>query len=197
MTARDYMTRVHPDDQEVSEREGKKAIAERGRTNLRQRLIRADGVERIVRTRGKVICDTTGSPVRMVGTVTDVTETERAIEALCDAEEMYRQFLDAIPDMILVKGPKSRIRWSNKAFRDYYGMTNGQLANVIDSPVSDTDLTQRFVKDDTYVFESGKILDIPREPASFFHDQAGRQGHRAGPEPGFGNHQKTSRPGHL
>src|SRR5258706_1916121 len=176
MTARDYMTLVHPDDQGPSERAGRKAIEECGYTDMRQRIIRVDGVERIVQTRGKVICDTTGSPVRMVGTVTDITETERAAQALSDAEEMYRQLLDAIPDMVLLKGPKSRIRWANKAFRDYYGMTNEQLADTIDSPASEPDLTDRYVKDDAYVFETGRLLDIPKEPVKR-HDGAIRYFH--------------------
>jgi two-component system, NtrC family, sensor kinase len=29
--------------------------------------------------------------------------------------------------MVLVKGTKSRIIWPNKAFRDYYGMSEAQL----------------------------------------------------------------------
>ncbi len=164
MIANDYMTRVHPDDQEPSERAGRKAIEEGGHTDMRQRVFRADGVERIVHTRGKVICDTRGNPIRMVGTVTDITETEHAVQALSDTQEMYRQLLDAISDMVLLKGPQSKIRWANKTFRDFYGMTNEQLAGVIDSPISEPDFTERFVKDDAYVFETGRVLDIPKEP---------------------------------
>ena len=50
-----------------------------------------------------------------------------------DHKEVYRQILDAIADMVLVKGAQSRILWANKAFRDYYGMTNEQLRDLIDA----------------------------------------------------------------
>lgn len=89
------------------------------------------------------------------------------------SSESYEQILDAIGDMVLVKGPSSRLLWANKAFCEYYGMTNEQLEGLIDAPFSAPDHTQNFVKDDTKVFESGKILDIPEEPVNR-HDGAVR-----------------------
>ena len=35
-------------------------------------------------------------------------------------------------------------------------MTNEQLYGIIDSPLNDPDFTQQYVKDDAYVFDSGK-----------------------------------------
>jgi PAS domain S-box-containing protein len=71
--------------------------------------------------------------------------------------------LDAIVDMVLVKGPRSRIVWGNKAFRDAYGMTNEQLRGIIDSSAVEADLTLKYVQDDMRVFETGQSLDIPEE----------------------------------
>lgn len=99
----------------------------------------------------------------------------------------YKTVLDAIPDMILVKGSRSKLLWANKAFLDYYGMTEQQLEDIVDSPHSDPDDTVQYVKDDHRVFTTGAVLDIPTEPVtksdgsiSYFHtikapirDQAG------------------------
>lgn len=82
------------------------------------------------------------------------------------AERTYLQMLDAIQDMVLCKGPNSGIYWANKAFRDYYGMSNEELRDMIDAPFNAPDYTQRYVKDDAYVFESGRTLDIPDEPVT-------------------------------
>jgi PAS domain-containing protein len=49
---------------------------------------------------------------------------------------MYRQILDAIPDLVLCKGRQAETLWANKAFRDYYGMTDAQLHGIIDAPGS-------------------------------------------------------------
>ena len=81
-------------------------------------------------------------------------------------DHFYEQILDSIDDMVLVKGPKSRLLWANRAFRDYYGMTNEELRGIIDAPFSEPDHTQHYVKDDSRVFETGQALDIPEEPVN-------------------------------
>lgn len=78
----------------------------------------------------------------------------------------YRDVLDAIPYLILVKGARSKLLWANKAFRDHYGMTNEQLEDIVDAPHSDPDDTVQYVKDDHYVYTTGEILDIPAEPGT-------------------------------
>ncbi|MBX7193144.1 MAG: PAS domain S-box protein [Sandaracinaceae bacterium] len=83
--------------------------------------------------------------------------------ALLEEEGIYRQVLDAIADMVLVKGAHSRILWANKAFRDYYGMTNEELQELVDAPFNAPDNTQQYVADDRLVFTTGKTLEIPME----------------------------------
>ena len=86
--------------------------------------------------------------------------------ALLDQKEVYRQILDAIADMVLVKGAGSRILWANKAFRDYYGMTNELLYERVDANFNQADYTEQYVRDDHYVFTSGQVLNIPDEPVT-------------------------------
>jgi PAS domain S-box-containing protein len=95
--------------------------------------------------------------------ITDVMGAKR------DAEGMLQQILDAITDMVLVKGPHSRLEWANKAFLSVYGMTNAQLKGIIDAPFIAPDLTQQYVKDDLQVFSTGLPLEIPDE-AMIRHD---------------------------
>ena len=82
--------------------------------------------------------------------------------------EFYQKILDAITDLVLCKGPRSRIVWANKAFRDYYGMTNQQLHDMIDAPFNEPDFTKQYIKDDHYVFTTGHPLNIPDEPVTRF-----------------------------
>jgi len=76
--------------------------------------------------------------------------------------------LDAIGDIVFVKGPGSRLLWGNKALLSYYGMTRQQLAGIIDAPFVEPDLTQQYLRDDQYVFSSGQRLEIPEEPITRF-----------------------------
>lgn len=79
-------------------------------------------------------------------------------------DPFYEQILDSLDEMVLVKGPKSRLLWANRAFRDHYGMTNEGLCGILDAPFSEPDHTQKYVKDDSHVFETGQMLVIPEEP---------------------------------
>ncbi|MFO7682693.1 MAG: GAF domain-containing protein [Chloroflexota bacterium] len=93
----------------------------------------------------------------------DITERQEAVALLEANERRYQQILDAITHMVLVKGSESRIVWANKAFREYYGMSNEVLQNLIDAPFNEPDYTLQYVKDDAYVYETGTVLDIPEE----------------------------------
>lgn len=75
----------------------------------------------------------------------------------------FREALDAMRDMVLIKGPESRLLWANASFRDYYGMTEDELRNMVDGPQSDPDDTLQYVRDDRTVFETGAHLDVPVE----------------------------------
>lgn len=81
-----------------------------------------------------------------------------------EIEDISETLLNLIPDLVLVKGPESHILWANKAFQEHYGMTNEQLKGLIDSPITKPDHTLQYIKDDEYVFTTGKTLDIPTEP---------------------------------
>ncbi|RCJ31041.1 histidine kinase [Nostoc punctiforme NIES-2108] len=121
-----------------------------------------------------IICDWCHTPITnvdgkvtsIVSIVQDITKVKSFESALRENEKTYQQILDAITDMVLVKGAKSRIIWANKAFRDYYGMSESQLQNMIDAPFSEPDHTLQYIKDDAYVFESGQTLEIPQEPVN-------------------------------
>lgn len=82
------------------------------------------------------------------------------------AGHFYEQILDSLDDMVLVKGPKSRLLWANRAFRDHYEMSNEALRGLIDVPFSEPDHTLQYVRDDSLVFETGQRLVIPEEPVN-------------------------------
>lgn len=85
----------------------------------------------------------------------------------------FNQVLDAITDLVLVKGENSKILWANKAFREFYGMSNKQLREIIDAPFNEADNTKQYVKDDAYVFQTGKTLNIPKEKVTRYDGYVG------------------------
>lgn len=92
-------------------------------------------------------------------------ERER-VQTLTDRVTIYTQTLDLISDLVLIKGEKSRIVYANKAFRELYGMTQEEIQHLVDAPFNEPDYTQQYIRDDEYVYTSGKTLEIPQEPVT-------------------------------
>ena len=98
------------------------------------------------------------------GMALEITRYRQAEREKQEAQQEFRQILDAIGDMVFVKGPESRLLWANRAFRDVYGMSNEQLYGIIDAPSRPGETTEKYRKDDQQVFDTGRPLDIPDEP---------------------------------
>ncbi len=109
---------IHPDD--------RAAVAEAVRAHLEEevpykidyRLLRNDGGYCWVQSRGKAIRDATNKPVRMVGTITDITERKQA-EAVI---EESRNSLERAERMALLghykfTGGSDKITWSEGVYR--------------------------------------------------------------------------------
>jgi PAS domain S-box-containing protein len=67
-----FLASVHPDDRECVNRGVDEALHERRPYSIDHRIIRPDGVERIVHEQAAVIFNEHGRPSRMIGTVQDV-----------------------------------------------------------------------------------------------------------------------------
>jgi len=96
----------------------------------------------------------------------EIAERKRAEDTLQSTEQLYKQILDSIADMVFVKDQHFRLSWANKAFQRYYNMTNEQLRGILDSPINEPEFTQQYHKDDASVLNTGKLLDIPEEPVT-------------------------------
>ncbi|WKZ32423.1 MAG: PAS domain S-box protein [Thermodesulfobacteriota bacterium] len=86
-----FLSLVHPDDRDEVQIAVKEALEHGKPYDVRHRVLRPDGTERIVTERAEVVRDPEGKPVRMYGTVQDVTEHKRL-----EAEMLRAQKLDSI-----------------------------------------------------------------------------------------------------
>ncbi|MGK5111509.1 MULTISPECIES: SpoIIE family protein phosphatase [unclassified Geodermatophilus] len=83
----DIMTeRIHPDDRAAVTEAMREALATSGEYLVEARVVRVDGGVRWTVSRGRVVCDPSGRPVRVLGTAVDVTaardQAERRIAAV-------------------------------------------------------------------------------------------------------------------
>jgi len=77
-----FLAAVHPDDRERVIRAVDAALYQGEPYSIDHRIIRPDGSERLVHERGKVTFNAAGKPLRMTGSVQDVTELRGAEETL-------------------------------------------------------------------------------------------------------------------
>jgi len=72
-----FLSRVHPEDRERVSSVFKEAAEKKQPFDFEFRTIPIEGSERIIRNRGEVEYDETGTPVRLFGTNQDITETRK------------------------------------------------------------------------------------------------------------------------
>ncbi|HEX7311891.1 MAG TPA: MASE1 domain-containing protein [Gaiellaceae bacterium] len=80
LTYAKYLARIHPADRELARSEIARALETRQPFEVQHRIVLDDGTERVVHGRGRVVVDSSGAPLRLVGTSQDVTERQRVEE---------------------------------------------------------------------------------------------------------------------
>jgi PAS domain S-box-containing protein len=85
-----FLRSVHPEDRELVNEAVNSALERKEPYSIDHRIVLPDGTERIVHEQAEVTFDETGRPVRMLGTVQDITDRKRTEEALQRSERELR-----------------------------------------------------------------------------------------------------------
>ena len=80
---------LHPDDRERVVREAEEAARKGTDVNSEWRVLHRDGSEHWLMSRGRVVRNTEGKPVKMTGIVIDITDRKLAEKKLVDSNERY------------------------------------------------------------------------------------------------------------
>lgn len=95
---------THPEDRDTLSEMVARALQTGEGFCLRSRLIRADGVERLVEARADTERGPDGRVVSMFGVFQDVTDQNRAIEQVTESERRYRLLASRVTDIIVTYG---------------------------------------------------------------------------------------------
>jgi PAS domain S-box-containing protein len=94
-----FVQAVHPDDRDAVSAALIRVLREHGSYAIEHRIVRPDGIERVVFEWGECINDPSGQPIRVLGTCQDITErkqTEIALQRYANRLEHLREIDRAI-----------------------------------------------------------------------------------------------------
>ncbi|WP_455222127.1 PAS domain S-box protein [Kaarinaea lacus] len=124
----EFITAIHPDDREKVKHAVDAAIHDNASYTIDHRIVLPGGGVRYVHERGAVQRDTAGEPIRMLGTVHDISDRVQAEELLREKEERFRQLADNIEEVFwLTEWPDNRVLYVSPAFEHVWGFTPDQI----------------------------------------------------------------------
>ena len=118
----EFLSYVHPDDRDYVDNAIKEAL--KGKPySIDYRIILADGEERIVHAEAEVIFDEKNIPIRMKGTVQDITELKKAEEKI----QTLANVVESSNDAIVTESLDGIITSWNKGAEQIYGYSAEEI----------------------------------------------------------------------
>jgi PAS domain S-box-containing protein len=93
-----------------------------GNLEREYRIVRPDGEVRWLYDRGRLACDASGTPSRIDGIATDITERKQIEEALHQEREFLKTLLDNLTEGIVACDANGVLTCFNQATREYHGL---------------------------------------------------------------------------
>ncbi|MEO6040225.1 MAG: PAS domain-containing protein, partial [Saprospiraceae bacterium] len=121
-------SQVHPDDlHDIVEKAFDTAL-QTGIYKYLARMIKPNGEISWIRTQGKVFYDEANQPLKMIGTLRDVTEEKFHQQTLQESEQKFRLLADSMPQHIWTSDPQGNLNYYNQSVFDYSGLSAAQIA---------------------------------------------------------------------
>ncbi len=106
-----FLDFVHPDDRNMVMASVDRALDQQQSYDVKHRIMLPSGEVRVVHERAEITFDDAQKPMRMLGTVQDITARQQIEEALRQSEERFRDVADAASDWIWEMGPDLRFTY--------------------------------------------------------------------------------------
>lgn len=122
LSHKEIITTIHPEDLLIRKKAFEKAFAE-GTLHYQSRVIWKDQSIHWIDAKGKVFYDKKNEPIRLLGTVRDITEERTFQQQLLEREEKFRLLADSMPQHVWTSDPEGNLNYFNQSVFDYSGLT--------------------------------------------------------------------------
>jgi PAS domain S-box-containing protein len=110
---REMVDRIHPDDLEIRRLAFRDAM-ESGQLAYKLRLLLPDSSIRWIEVKGKVIENESKDPIKLLGTIRDITEAQAYEHKLRESEQQFRTLADTIPQFVWTTDAAGNFNYFNK-----------------------------------------------------------------------------------
>jgi PAS domain S-box-containing protein len=144
-----FMSHVHPEDRQHVQQKVDNALANQALYAVEHRIVQSNGSERIVHQRGEVVYNAAHEPVRMIGTLQDITEERNRERRLLQQQyelKSQAELLDLAHDMIIVHDLEGRIQFWNKGAERVYGWKREEVLGRVTHEVLKTRFEESPIK---------------------------------------------------
>ena len=142
-----FVLAVHPEDRDRVGRAVQACLnSETREFDVEYRVPHQDGSNRWHLTRGTVLRDPKGRPIRFIGSRVDITDLKRAEEALRASEQRFRTFVDHATDAFFLQDDHGVILDVNRQACASLGYTREELVGKR-PPAFDPDLTPALIEE--------------------------------------------------
>lgn len=135
---------IHPDwRQTMAQYFSEFVLKQHGRFDMEYKIIRkADGAERWVHGLGELELNNQNQPIKMIGTIKDITVRKLAEEALKDSYSLLESTLESTMDGILVVDQDGKIQRYNNKFLEMWRIPNSVIKSKSDDEALNFVLSQ-------------------------------------------------------
>ncbi|MDE3144967.1 MAG: PAS domain S-box protein, partial [Bacteroidota bacterium] len=175
-SAETFLSLMYPDDAIIAQREIEKIFLTSNESTADFRFLGKDGSKRYAHIEWRFDLDENKHPVRLYGTLQDITERIKAEKSIKQSEANYRQLFDLSPEPMWVIDEKDyKFIQVNKACIDNYGysleeFTGGMTIKDISPNYNEIDTENNatkknrinpfFIGEQKHVKKSGELLDV-------------------------------------
>ncbi len=130
-TSAELLKRIHPDDHDKYRAAVEGLLKTSLQYSTEYRILLEHETIRIVHEKGEIVLDQYGKPVRIIGTVQDITERKQIEDALSKSEERYFLAVDGANDGIWERDLRTDEVYFSPRWKSILGYEDHELPNDI------------------------------------------------------------------